>query len=106
MRTPEYRRPPQEKFRRGPGEAIVLLVMVAAVVAMRPDDDHALVAGSDHHNGHAVIVVRTVSVVSGGRVSMVVRPPNHDLTVEVGIAEAERNPDARLGLRDASREAE
>jgi hypothetical protein len=72
---------------------------------IRPNDNDALavMARRDDDYRYAVIV-RTVSVVRDGRVSMVVRSPNDDLTVEVGIAEAERNPNASLGLRDASRE--
>jgi hypothetical protein len=82
------------------------MIPAVTVIAVRPHDDDAFViARSDDQHRHAVIV-RTVSVISGGRVSMVVRPPNHDLAVEIGIAEAERNPDTSLSLCDTGGEAE
>jgi hypothetical protein len=80
-----------------------MIAVIAAVIPMGPDNDDPFVSRRDDHDGDAMIV-RTVSVVRDGRVSMVIRSPNHDLTVEVGIAEAERNPNPSLGLRDASRE--
>ena len=73
---------------------------------MRPHhhDALAVIARSDDDYRDAVII-RAVGVIVGTRVSMVIRPADHDLPVEIGIAETERNPNARLGLRDASREA-
>ena len=84
--------------------AVLVMAVIAAVVTVWPHNDDPLVAWRNDHDGDAVIV-GTVSVVSDGRVSMVIRPPDNHLTVEVGIAEAERNPDASLCLGDTSREA-
>jgi hypothetical protein len=73
---------------------------------IRPNDNDAIamIARRDDDYRYAVIV-RTVLIVVRTGVSMVIRPPDDDLTIEVGIAEAERNPNPSLGPRDTSREA-
>jgi hypothetical protein len=76
------------------------------VATVLPYDDNALAVIARLDDDHRCpVIVRAISVVVGTRVSMVVRLADHDLTSEVRIPEAERNPDARLSLRDASREA-
>src|SRR5688572_20086586 len=85
-----------------------MAAMMSVVFAMRPNNNDArlgIVARSDNDNRRAV-VVRTILVVVRARVSMVIRPPDHDLAVEVGIAKTDRYPDARLRLRDPTRQSQ
>lgn len=69
----------------------VVTMMAARVVTVR-----AIVTGSHDDDGS-----RAVSIVVRARVSMIVRPADHNLTAEVRIPETQRNTNPGLGLRDA-----
>src|SRR5687768_8203081 len=107
MRTTEYRSPPLRNAERGAGSQALVAAMMPAVLAMgRYDDDARLrIVGRGDNDNRRAVIVRTILVVVRARVSMVIRPPDHDLSVEVGIAKTDRDPDTRLGLRDTTRQS-
>jgi hypothetical protein len=72
-------------------------MIAARVRPMRADHNYprAIVARCDDNDRCGAI-----TVVVGTGVSMVIRLADHDVTAEVRIPEAERNPDAGLGARD------
>lgn len=75
--------------------------------AVRPHDDHSrrvIIPRSNDDDGSWAIPW-VVPVVVGTCVSMVIRPANYDVTAEIRIPEAQRDPDTCLGLRDTRRKA-
>ena len=80
------------------------MTMIAAhVVTVPPNDDDARLL---HNDQRRAMIVRAVSVVVSVRMSMMVGTADDDMTRDVGVSKAERDPDSGLGRRNASRKPE
>jgi hypothetical protein len=82
-------------------------VAVVATLGTNHDDARrGIIPGNDDDDrggggGEGAVIVRTIPMIMGARVAVIMRAPNHDLPVKVGITEAECDADSRLRVRDA-----
>lgn len=85
------------------GYLIAMTMIPAHVVTMPANDDDARFR---HNDQRPAMIVRAVPVAVRVSVSMMVGTANDDMTRDVWVANAERDTDAGLGLRNSSRKRE